>query len=208
MLDAMHITIHFILLLISASLVGNEALYVHDWVDNAKAQCVTIADIKNLPAGARLQVLVMDRNLTDVTCEGDTNPVNTVVDASTFFRRNTAIYTHEEDLHGTMDWIWNEEGRVDESTPFEFHIEYLPDLWYPLKNGLLPTRDPQELFPIPPDVPRDWREFNTDTCIGWRGPMLKWELVAQQPKVYCREDAPYYEMSTEHSGKPNIPRRD
>jgi hypothetical protein len=84
--------------------------------------------------------------------------------------------------------MWNDENLIDSTDAnFEFHVEYKKNYWYPFDNGKLPKADPQGVFIIPSDIPRDYREFPKNTCLGWRGPMLKWELVATQPEVYWRD---------------------
>ena len=74
---------------------------------------------------------------------------------------------------------------LDEFIKFEFHIEYKKGYWYPLKDGNLPHEDPQGIFDLSSIVRKKWTEYDENTKVGWRGPMLKWKFVEEyDKKVY------------------------
>ncbi|RPH75604.1 hypothetical protein EHM76_01265 [bacterium] len=173
-------------LMCSVQLLATDALEYEEWLDSAGDKCLTIADVEKMQPGERIRVLVMDRNLGD-TCLSVNEPA-IVYTAQKFFAHNTAYFTRKQELQGKLEWVWNDQNTVDDADEeFEFHIEYAKGNWYPLTNGKLPEEDPQGFFHFPNGTPRDWRQFPKTTCLGWRGPMMQWELVAEQADVYFRD---------------------
>lgn len=154
-------------------------LEILDWKENVRNECLTINDILSLGKGEKIDVLIMDRNLSDWVCS--VNEYNTLYKAENFFRTNKATYIHNHDLTGKIIW---EEGDLNSEQPFEFHIEYQKDHWYPLKNNFLPKEDPQKFafFSYPED--KHYMDFNDKTRVGWRGPMLLWSKMKNQPDIY------------------------
>ena len=86
-------------------------------------------------------------------------------------------YTHINGLKGTI--IFDD---VDTIIPFEFHLEWKENRWYPLKDGLLKS-DEQMQFPEEYEN-RSWESFDNLTRIGWRGPMIMKKYFKYLPKVY------------------------
>ncbi len=158
-------------------------LKLQAWQEHIREQCLTILDLLQLKHGQQLKVLVIDRNLCDVVCND--NHGNTLYDPELFFRYNTATYTHNEGLQGNIIYHWRDQDSQDYR--FEFEIEYEKDRWYPLEDGQLPKTDPQGFSSFSYQNPKLWSSFPQTTRIGWRGPMLLWEKVRDQPKVYWYE---------------------
>jgi len=154
-------------------------LELEAWVDAVKEQCLTITDVLTLEPGQEIKVLHMDRNLGDTVCE---QPGNQLFTAEEFFAKSTAVYKHESGLKGTIKYSWQES--EENPYPFEFDIEYAKDCWYPLEDGYLPTNDPQGFSNFHYDAPKPYTDFPQNTRVGWRGPMLLWNVVCQQPDVY------------------------
>ena len=158
------------------------------WEDSVRDQCLTIADILDLQPGQQIKVLHMDRNLGDSSCQNSTG--NHLFRPSDFFRTSTAVYTHESGLKGTIKYSWQDgpdyrdDPECQNPRPFEFDLEYKRDSWYPLNNGCLPARDPQGFSDFNYNVPKPWQDFSATTRVGWRGPMLLWDKVDDQPDVY------------------------
>jgi hypothetical protein len=165
-----------------------DALEYWDWIDHVKDQCLTIADITKLKHGERLPVLSIHRNLCDEVYPKRGNPKPALA-ATEFFKETRSIYVHEEGLCGRMEWHWDKK-KKHTSELFEFEINYKPKHWYPLKNGYLPEIDPlqDEDYPSWGSAGRHWSEFPETTQVGWRGPMLLWDKLDQQPPVFTNVD--------------------
>jgi len=166
-----------------------DALEYWEWRDHVASECLTIRDILELEPGERLTVLPIHRNLCDSVyphgLKGE-RP-RPVLPATKFFRpKELAVYIHKSELTGRVEWGWDVEMECA-SDPFEFHVEYKPGHWYPLKDGSLPTADAVEGSTDLGDAAgKHWREFPPDTRVGWRGPMLALEKLAAQPPVFTR----------------------
>lgn len=160
-----------------------DGLEIEDWEENAREKWLKVGDIEKLKTGDTIKVLVMDRNLYDITM--DINDPNTLYTSEHFFSQNTATYVHGSGLQGKLTFhIGNNDDIVQD--PFDFHVQYNGSCWYPLKNGSLPAEDEQGLFPLL-DREVGWDEFPLDTPIGWRGPMVLWENVEAMPDIYWYE---------------------
>jgi hypothetical protein len=71
---------------------------------------------------------------------------------------------------------------------FEFHIQYDEHNWYPLRDGRLPKKDPQGLANFGASARREYTDFDKDTPIGWRGPMILWNKIDNLPDVFWEEE--------------------
>lgn len=166
-----------------------ESLELGEWIKHVHDQCITIPDVLNMKEGESKRVLVLDRNLYDIVCEN--NPADTPLTLFEFFRLNSAWYTHHYDLKGSIRWDFDGPGETKNSlldTSFEFHLEYAPNSWYPLKNGFLPATDPQEIVRFPWQESQHWRQFSPNTRVGWRGEMIDWEKLEVLPRVYWQKN--------------------
>ena len=160
------------------------ALEFSKWIDETCNYKLMIKDVMNMKKGDIMAVLVLDRNIGDVSM--DANPENVIIDPYEFFRYNFATYIHDSGLKGIMIYHWKNEDYRDDD--FEFDIEYETGNWYPLENGYLPKRDPQGFseFNYPRDI--SWTEFPINTGIGWRGPMILHKYINYLPNIYVSED--------------------
>jgi len=162
-----------------------DGLELGKWIEDTKPFHLRINDVMDFKEGQEIMFLVMDRNLYDIACEDDGN---ILFQPKHFFGLNTATYTHSRDLKGTIVYHWAQENSPE--YPFEFEIEYAPGNWYPLTDGHLPARDPQEMAPFDYDEPKPYTDFPVDTRLGWRGPMMKWDDLDIQPDVFWHDDTP------------------
>ena len=158
-------------------MTSNE-LYIEDWLDQMEPHFLTIQDVKNMQHNEENEYLCICRNfydfIPDIKKEEALKP-------SELFKNNYKMsYIHDVDLKGKTKI---EED--DEFIKFEFHIEYKKGYWYPLKDGNLPHEDPQGIFDLSSIVRKKWTEYDDNTKVGWRGPMLKWKFVEEyDKKVY------------------------
>ncbi len=191
----------------------NEALEFWDWMKhvNGESDCLTIGDILKLKKGERVPILVMDRNLCDHVYPDIGEGPKPIQLAQEFFdlKRDGAVYVHREGMTGTVEWGWDDEhDSVDEL--FTFEIEFKKDHWYPLdEDGTLPAAD--EEYQVGPPEPWDeevngawdgtaqhgeelpptrthWKDYPETTHVGWRGPMMRWDRVTEQPPVFTNID--------------------
>lgn len=148
------------------------------WTKKEKGQWLTIADISKLRKGDKLEVVLLDRNITDtVTAAGIKS--NKLYPAATFFKGARAIYEHKSGLQGCL--ALQDNIVLD---PFEFHVEIENrNDWYPLRDGVLPAKDPQRFLKLL-GKRTPWSAMDPATHVGYRGPMISWSAVASGPPVY------------------------
>jgi hypothetical protein len=166
-------------------------LEVDEWEDNAAQYSLTIGDIMNLNKGDQIKILSFNRNYLDTVC--GSNEENKTYCPEVFFKKECHTYIHEDGLKGKMFWNYGED------SDFEFEIEYEQNHWYPLRNGYLPKEDPM-LSKVSGNCkafcgsfsyskPKHWSTFPRSTRIGWRGPIMLWKDVNEQPNVYWSNNA-------------------
>jgi hypothetical protein len=141
------------------------------WVKRVAPKGLTIADIQRLKPGDKLKIILLDRNFGDTL--DATIKDNKIYPAVKALRNSHATYVHEKGLQGTLE-IPTVEG--EGPVPFEFHLEYAPDRWFPLVSGVLP--------PLLGKPSRKWTDFPTKTHVGYRGPMLLDSIVPSLPPFY------------------------
>lgn len=175
------------------------------WVEmvNERKVGLTIADVRAMEPGQRVQLLVMDRNLCDHVYPGrDGEAPKPTLPAAEFFERDRdgAVYIHEGDLRGRVEWGWDDERKyIDE--PFLFELEFKEGHWHPLdEDGTLPgagdvfhvecdgEKIPQKHWDGLPETRKHWTEFPGTTRVGWRGPTLRWEDLSKLPGVFTAID--------------------
>ena len=134
------------------------------WIEKASKYWLTINDIQKMDKNQQLKVILLHRNTSD-TITRDNKPLRTYT-PKYFFRTDTAIFTKDKDLQGTIKYKW-----AKEDLKFEFEIEYKKDHWYPLKNGKLPSKI-------------NYKTFSVKTHIGFRGPIIICKNLIKLPHVY------------------------
>jgi hypothetical protein len=157
---------------------------INDWLKEVEPYYLTINDIENMKPGEMNKFLCIDRNFYELI---PTITEENAINIEEFVKKcYIFVYKHSSDMNG---YINSDIFEIEEE--FEFHIEYLPNYWYPLKNGKLPEEDPQRMFKIlsNPDIKRHWQEYDKNTRIGWRGPMIPWNIVCSNnwTKIYNPE---------------------
>ena len=152
-------------------------LYIEDWLKQMEPFFITIKDVKNMENNEKNKFLCICRNFYDFMPEVKKEEA---LEASELFKNNYKIYyIHDCDLKGKK---YNKE--KEKYDDFEFHIEYTKDYWYPLKDGKLPLKDPQGIYNLSP-VKKNWSEYDDNTKVGWRGPILNWKYVETfDKKIY------------------------
>lgn len=142
---------------------------------NYKEMHLKIEDILSLNKDDTLEIICLDRNIYDLI---NHNINGQLYKSNDFFKdAYQGIFKYNDKLSGQFQFIYNNE--PEPYRDFIFHIEYEPGNWYPLNNdGKFPNEDPQEIFQFPDHVKGlNWDKFSIHTRIGWRGPMIKKELL-------------------------------
>lgn len=166
------------------------------WAELAHDQyALTIDDILKLKKGDQIKVLCIHRNVWDGTLK-DKNRGKSMIPQN-FFKKEWAIYVHEEGLRGRcllfafeckkdIDYIDDVDkllsGKICQPN-FEFDIEYKKNCWYPLRQGCLPASDPQGFSKFPWTEEKHWNSFPESTLVGWRGCMVLWSKLKLMPNI-------------------------
>ena len=168
------------------TVIKKESLSLEKWIERMKPQYLTIGDINKMRKGDTNKFLCIDRNVYDLASKNDNIPK-----APTLFFENNYIvnYTHDTDLKGHVKFECL--ASKEKYKLFEFHIEYINKHWYPLKDGMLPNHDAQNIFHHVPtlnneNLIRNWKDYPITTHIGWRGPMIPWNCLEKAPMVYYK----------------------
>jgi hypothetical protein len=142
-------------------------LEFEQWFKNIEKDFLTIDSISNLQLGDEINLLCFDRNFRELMSKTK-NPIP----IDLFFKKNYKIlYKHNKDLQGQASWSFGQSNQKLNLEPFEFHLEYKDNHWYPLHNGKLPDSDPQHIFNFDNTL-KNYKEYPPETRIGWRGPMI------------------------------------
>ena len=112
-----------------------------------------------------MNVLCIDRNFFDLI---DHNINKGSVPFSAFFKKSYKLkYIHEHNLCG--------QGQFNDMEPmkFNFELEYNDECWYPMNDdGLLPDNNDFGR-PLNTSYGNNYRDYPSNTRIGWRGPMIR-----------------------------------
>ena len=152
---------------------------------------LTIKDIESWEIGKEYDIVTFDRNLYDVV--GDIKGRH---DPQIFFKgvHHRMIYCGNM----KMKMLWNFTDFKDEGArDVELDTKSLDYGWgwMPLTDGVMiidetliaadyniRQLDDDEIFQ------RKWTEFDVNSRIGWRGPMMLWDNLKYFPKIYNREE--------------------
>ena len=155
-----------------------KSIKLSKWLKFMKPYFATIQSISNMKKNQKKQFLCYDRNFLDlVGKEGKCKEI---------FKENYKLtYTHNKDLSG---WIQFEDEK--EKTPFEFHLNYMENAWFPLKDGRVPNSFEIILFQGPAGMEHIGRHFSSypsETLVGWRGPLIPWDIVKKQRRFIIND---------------------
>ena len=134
-------------------------LEMSEWIENARPRTLTIQDI--LFGRDRMELLVLN-------CD-NVEPTDTPCDPEFFFRFQKATFKNSRDLKGALRFRNGDRLKIKN---FEFHVEYKEE-WHPLKDGYV--------FDI------HYTSLPETTRVGWKGPVMEWIRLSQEPKVWLKE---------------------
>ena len=155
-------------------------------VANQNGHCLSIRDVSSMQTGTCKDVVLLDRNWMDVACDAHKG-VDGVVPAEDFLMMNRVRICRSNNKSLLEFTLTPHEGEgTFGSAPMqiELHVEYAPGRFYPLRNGVIPANDEQtgrQL--IGKDVP--WTDMSPHARVGWRGPMVLWEVVRHMEPLFC-----------------------
>jgi len=165
------------------------ALDYKKWFDKSRSKWLKISDIKRLTPGEKITLVVLHRNTEDLSLDKSINSRGKAIKPSTFYRKMIAYYRPDA-LSSGMSGMSGMSGSLrfksinEKEWPLELEVEYKPGFWYPLVNGYLPAKDPQNIFGVLLGRKIHWKDLPSNTPVGWRGPMILLEDVKKMPLVY------------------------
>jgi hypothetical protein len=149
---------------------------MYKFINDCKSQHLTIADIKLLNIGDRLDVVIWDRNFEELWIW--TNADNEVAfTPDEFFSSNRHTLTYL----GNMKWNIRYPFGIDFIHNIELDVSKLDNImkWYPISD------DGKIEFLR---VSKHWTDFPDDTRVGWRGPIMLWNKLLTMPNVYLKDN--------------------
>lgn len=149
-----------------------------EWSNKAVKYSLTIEDVIDFEPDEEIELLLLHRNVFDVTTNPKVNKINYHYTPAYFFRNERWVYTHSSGLSGYL----HKKGEKKNIRKFEWELNIskyqINDIaWYPLING--------KMKPI---NNKDWSTFSQDTLVGWRGKAVYWEDLKELPKIYYTKE--------------------
>lgn len=153
-----------------------KGLEQEEWIKDAKKKSITKATIDKMKPKEKLELLLLDRNLYDITMS--VNKPNKLYKPTYFFRKNKAIFIKDEGSKGMIKWSWSKKFE-----PFELEVEWKSYHWYPLTDGILPAKNIQTKQKLL-GKNISWDQLSLKTRVGWRGEMVKWSDVKNMSSLF------------------------
>ena len=159
---------------------------MYEWINYYKPYHLTIGDLKKWNPGEIKDVVIFDRNFDDYFI-WDELKENKLYTPSYFFKENRHKIRYNGDLTWDIIFHWgdtfchNVELDIAEKQPVR-EIFGTDCVWKPL-NGeymIIKTNQKNSIH---------WTDFNDETRIGWRGPIMLWKDVKKGEKVYFNKTA-------------------
>jgi hypothetical protein len=145
---------------------------VYEFIDSCIDEHLTLGDVKDLATGAQLDVVVWDRNFDDgwIYTSSERGRHYTPEEFFETNRRTLTIVGHP------MAW----EIEFPSGT-HQHHMELCIDdegnKWRPIRcDGSVMGADDSENNGM-------WADWDDDTRVGWRGPMMLWDRLAGKADV-------------------------
>ena len=138
-----------------------------NWIKNYSKEFLSIDELlKEVTVGEEIKMLFLDDKVEEILKK---NLRNVEYQPENFFRECSVLYRStdaDNPLKGEIKW----NIASDDWYSFEFHVNIEQDEWEPLKNGIC-----KDVF---------WKQLPEDNLIGWRGPAIIWDKLAELPYVY------------------------
>lgn len=166
-----------------------------DWKEANQNKFLTIKRARELfSENNEIKVLALHRNIWDETIRNDQNilynPTHFFKDSYWIIRKVPNDQKNKEDKENKIldDLLVSfSTYDINSISPFEFDL-YLEECkcWYPLKNGYIPQYDEQKIFEFNFPEPKHYSTFDENTKVGCRGPMILWNEIDDNQKIYYR----------------------
>ncbi len=169
---------------------------VHDWMEQCRNLHITVGDVRNLNVGDELTVVMWDGNYEEYKMWDI--PENENRNAEDMFSENKAKLIYKSDSPPTWDieYIWEET--IEH--PVHVNVEHLRTTWtwcalesdgyIHITNECINADETlANNYPDYRPTHIHWDDFDDNIRAGWRGPMMKWEHLADTPAVYWNRAA-------------------
>jgi len=154
---------------------------------------VTIQTILEMEPNTTLKCLCLDRNVEEIAESNSSKfKVKDIIPPIDLFQNNYYLKFIKGPEKNDIKGIWevacgfNELNTIHNLTDEEeLHIEYAPNCWYPLQNGVFKVMDPQfKNKRLATGKDKKWQDFPKSTRLGWRGPMIPIEKMNITPITF------------------------
>lgn len=165
----------------------NSPIELHQWVNYYRQLHLTKSDIERLGRGNSIEVVAFDRNMEE----------------------NCRIYEDftENESYSPEQMFANCRCMLSliSTNPYKWDLQYLDNtyehfvdmdvssmetgwLWYPLNDDneikLETTIQNWYITELSEPIVKHWEEFDDETRVGWSGPMIRWNDIADLRQVY------------------------
>jgi hypothetical protein len=154
---------------------------MYKFIKESSSEHLTIADVKKLKPGDKLDVVIWDRNFEEhwIWDEAESEKL---YNAEKFFKYNRANITYL----GHMRWELH-LNYGDFKHPIHLDISNLETkrTWVTIdeKDGCVHlTNEIVKQGCVPTHL--HWSEFHETTRVGWRGPIMLWDKLKDMSQVY------------------------
>ena len=154
----------------------NNSIELYQWIEFYKPKHLTINDLKKWKKGDIKDVLVLDRNFEEYFIWTELEE-NKDYDPKYFFKENKCRIEY----NGGNTWkIHYPYGNIV-CHDIEIDVESLGSNydWCPLEDGyVILERNGKKIH---------WKDLDGNIRVGWRGPMIFWSYIKNEPQVFFRE---------------------
>jgi hypothetical protein len=159
---------------------------MYAWIDQHKPKHLTIRDLKKWAVGETKDVIIFDRNFEEYSIWNNFKK-NKEYNPTHFFEDNQCKITY----NGNLTWDIHYPFGGTACHNIELDIEKLNTGWHwsPLCEEYMildTTTKNHRITKLPPKDQQKihWSQFDDDTRIGWRGPIMLWKDVEDDIKIY------------------------
>lgn len=185
----------------AAAASPGRALTPEAWTRATRGAWLTLDQVRALPPGRAVDVLILHRNVWDGTMDADANPPGRAVDAARFFRSERVRLVLDRApsapastgapassgggaLAATLAWPRG-VGLTLQHEPL--HIQHPgSDWWSPQREQDGTVQATGVMGVIGRRV--HWTRVQGRALVGWRGPMMLWSAVVAAPRLAWDED--------------------
>lgn len=161
---------------------------IYEFIENCKDKHLTLGDLEKLKFGDTLDVVIWDRNFEECWI-WDGAERNVKYDPKYFFRENH----HTIKYLGDYMWDINFNFGGTYSHPVHLDVSSMDTnwKWYALENNEIKITyevlNKGEKIPKGKKAPyKHITEFDKNTRVGWRGPIMLWDELDNLPNVYLK----------------------